>query len=745
MRLDKPADRRIDVSTLQAALRAQNWPLAVQLGEALTLAQPTHGLLWALLGEAWMGLGKFDEAAAAYENASHFMPNHPGVWLNWGSCLERLGQTAQAAACYAAALRLNPTLASVHYNLGSLQERLGDATRALVCYQAAMQHDPAFAPAFFNAARLCQQSGDVHRAMQLCDQSIGLAPTLLDARALKARLFLQMNRPAEALVLLEQAQQDGLQGLLLTIDLGQAYRRLHRSAEALEHLESALRQEPDNILVQGELALTLQAMGRIAEARQAYDPLAKQGFPGPQVRRALLLSNIMGTADDVRAERAQFEAEIEYLIASGIRLTDPAAEVGQTAFFLHYHGQNDRQALSRLAHLYLTACPALAYIAPHIQGKEASTADVKAAPKAKPRVGFFCQYFVPHVVTVYFGHIINSLARRNALDIWLISGNDINQGVYDAFEGRTLKVPHELPQAREQVAALQLDILIYLDIGTEPVGTFLAYSRLAHVQCALVGMPVTTGIPAIDWFVSSTLVEPPDAAGHYSERLLLLSRVLFYFTKPALPALFRDRAMLGLPTEVHIYVVPVKLHKIHPDFDALLDQILLQDPQGIALFFKDDADPDWRFQFGRRLDKTLSQGPRQRIRFAQWLSEDDLIQVVHNADVVLDPLHFGMGATGRLIFAIGTPVVTLRGPYMRARVCASMCDLLGLADCVASSSTEYVAKALHFAHDAQARQAVFDAMHRNAAALYENEAIIPEFEQALLQLARAAPRAATAP
>ena len=181
--------------------------------------------------------------------------------------------------------------------------------------------------------------------------------------------------------------------------------------------------------------------------------------------------------------------------------------------------------------------------------------------------------------------------------------------------------------------------------------------------------------------------------------------------------------MLGLPVDAHIYVVPVKLHKIHPDFDALLDQILLRDPLGIALFFKDDADPDWRFQFGRRLDKTLSPGPRKQIRFAQWLTEDDLIQVVHNSDVVLDPLHFGMGATGRLIFAIGTPVVTLRGPLMRARVCASMCDLLDLDECVTNSGTEYVDRALHFARDAVARQNVFDKMHRNAAALYENDSV----------------------
>jgi protein O-GlcNAc transferase len=716
------------LSTLQSAVRAQDWLLAVAQGEALTQQAPHQGLGWALLGEAWMGRGNFNNAAKAFENAARLMPSHPGVWLNWGSCFEQTGQTTQALDCYTRALQLNPQLASAHYNMGTLNERLGEARDAMTSYEACVQHDPSFAPAYFNAARLYQHWGEIPKAMTLCDQAISLAPNLLEARALKARLFLQMNRPAEALALLEQVQQNGLRGVLLDINLGQAYLRLHRSAEALVHLQAALSQEPANDFALSELALTLQSMGRIAEARQAYDALTYTGNTGLLVRRALLLSPIMGTLADVRAERQQFETQVEHLIESGVQLIDAATEVGQTAFFLHYQGLNDRQAMSRLADFYLAACPSLAYVAPHIDSGEPY--------RAKPRVGFFCQTFVPHVVTIYFGHIINSLACRNTLEVWLISGNDINQEVYNSFDGRTLKVPHELPAARELIATLGLDILIYLDIGTEPVGTFLAYSRLARVQCALVGMPVTTGIPAIDWFVSSTLVEPSDAADHYSERLLLLSRVLFYFTKPTLPSKFRDRNMLGLPIAVPIYVVPVKLHKIHPDFDALLDQILLQDPTAIALFFKDDADPDWRFQFGRRLDKTLSPGPRKQIRFAQWLSEEDLIQVVRNSDVVLDPLHFGMGATGRLIFAVGTPVVTLRGQYMRARVCASMCDLLGLGDCVATSGDDYIQKALHFARDGAARQSVFDRMHGNAAALYEVDAIVPEFEQALLALAQ---------
>ena len=49
---------------------------------------------------------------------------------------------------------------------------------------------------------------------------------------------------------------------------------------------------------------------------------------------------------------------------------------------------------------------------------------------------------------------------------------------------------------------------------------FLAFARLAPVQIVSFGHPETTGINTIDYFLSSTLLEP-DNKKKYSERLIL--------------------------------------------------------------------------------------------------------------------------------------------------------------------------------------------------------------------------------
>lgn len=68
----------------------------------------------------------------------------------------------------------------------------------------------------------------------------------------------------------------------------------------------------------------------------------------------------------------------------------------------------------------------------------------------------------------------------------------------------------------------QLDVLLYPEVGIDPVCAQLAALRLAPVQAMAWGHPQTSGLPTIDVFLSNELMEPPDGAGHYTEQLLPL-------------------------------------------------------------------------------------------------------------------------------------------------------------------------------------------------------------------------------
>ena len=228
------------------------------------------------------------------------------------------------------------------------------------------------------------------------------------------------------------------------------------------------------------------------------------------------------------------------------------------------------------------------YIAPHC-------VEPRQAGRSRKRIGFFSRFIARHSVALSYSRIIEKLAADAKCEVVLISSHDPQktsvQETYPDFVGSYLRITMDLEKGREQIAALELDILVYLDIGMDPFSYFLAYSRLAHAQCVFDGHPVTTGIPAVDYYLSADLAEPSDAQEHYSERLQRFPFGAYYFEKSVIPERFKTRGELGMPENVNVYACPMVLLKIHPDFDEAITRILVLDPLARVVFFEDKSTP----------------------------------------------------------------------------------------------------------------------------------------------------------
>ena len=125
-----------------------------------------------------------------------------------------------------------------------------------------------------------------------------------------------------------------------------------------------------------------------------------------------------------------------------------------------------------------------------------------------------------------------------------------------------------LPEAIRQIRAAACDLIYYWEVGSDAMNYFLPFARLAPVQCTGWASTITSGVPAVDYFLSSELIETPGSESSIRRgsgnrrRSSYASRVC----RPSPPASAAD---FGLPDDRRLYVCFQNPLKIHPDTDAL--------------------------------------------------------------------------------------------------------------------------------------------------------------------------------
>jgi protein O-GlcNAc transferase len=292
---------------------------------------------------------------------------------------------------------------------------------------------------------------------------------------------------------------------------------------------------------------------------------------------------------------------------------------------------------------------------------------------------------------------------------------------------RFLGLPKRLDQALQVVAQADFDILHYWEVGTDAMNYFLPFCRLAPVQCATWGWPVTTGIPAMDYFLSCEALETPDADSHYTEKLIRFKKLPTYYYRPPVPELLEKIEAYGLPNDVPIYLVAQNLRKVHPDFDEIVKGILKKDKEGVVVFIKDkQANITGLLQ--ARLKKACGANA-DRIVFLERMEEQKYLNLAALAEVILDTLYYTGGAnTAFDAFATGTPYVTLPSEYHRGRFGLAAYRQIGVEEAIATDVSDYIEKAVKIANDANYRNDLSQRIKANADKVFEDIEAVRELE-----------------
>lgn len=647
-----------------------------------------------LLGLARHQQGAHVDALDCIRRALPALGNSPEARFNMALIQSAAGAHADAVETLLGLIAEDHDGRQVRNALGvalKAQGRLKDAIEVLECLEAEM---PDFAGAPYNLGNVYLAAGRTRDAVAAFDRAAKVAPGNPEIRINLAAALQALGETHQAHSILtnlaETAPNADVLNNLAIVQRQEGARHLAR-----ETLERALELSPGHADAAYNLGALHADLNDVAAARKSYAnaALARPGFLKADWAAALALPQIYGSdAERADARRSWLDGLARITTAPVSEADLPAAFSAITEmapFALAYQGEDDRNAMSRWGDM---VCDIARRALPDL------AAPPRAPERAKKRIGFVSAHFRAHTVERLFGGWLTGL-DRSRFEVFMIStsgpGDARTRALASAVDGHVI-VPMGTAELARSVFALACDVLVYPDIGMDPRTQVLAALPLARRQAMSWGHPVTSGLSSMNAFLSAASMEPDGGDAHYRERLVRLPGLSVHVARPADPP--------GEPHR-HAFLCAQSLFKIAPSQDALFAAIAAD--TGAVISFVAHPIPEVTRAFRDRIGAAFKRAgldPSEALRFVPPCGRDEFLRHLKGAHIVLDTTDWSGGNTSLEAFAMGTPVVTLPGRFMRGRHTYGMLKQMGLDALIAADRDAYVriACALHRDRDAHA-------------------------------------------
>jgi tetratricopeptide (TPR) repeat protein len=444
-------------------------------------------------------------------------------------------------------------------------------------------------------------------------------------------------------------------------------------------------------------------------------------------------------ADTLHADDAAMRAWVErYLqaLAAFEALGDPPPQAHAAVaaafslcnnFYVHY-------ALEDTLPIQRRAGALLARLVDAIDGPAAVP---PRPPRARPRVLFASSFLYQHSVGKLFERVLTGLDRTTLEVRVLACGTSA-----DALTARIAAGADALLRVRRDPAAIRRcildeapDVLVWLDIGMDPMLAWVATQRLAPVQCALWGHPVTTGFARIDWFLTADAMERPGGEADYGERVFRLPGLGCRFAAPAEAPPPPRGADADAPP---VYGLPQMIFKLTPVHDGVLARIAAALP-GARFDLVPGASAQSRGRLHARIERAFAAAglsTQGRVTMHPGLDRAQWFALLGGLDVNLDPIGWSGGVTSLEMLWFEIPTVTLPGRSMRSRHALGMLRLLELdRRLVARDLDDYLRIAVELGRSADLRAELRGLIGERKHRLYDDPAVSAALQSFLLDVA----------
>ena len=316
-------------------------------------------------------------------------------------------------------------------------------------------------------------------------------------------------------------------------------------------------------------------------------------------------------------------------------------------------------------------------------------------PERCVRVGFVSGDLRSHAVANFIEPVLTHLFHSERLSLSAYYNHTIEDATTERLRQH---VSHwrSIAGLSDEAVAHQIrkdgiDILIDL-AGHTAKNRLLTFARKpAPVQASWVGYPGTTGLRAMDYYLSDRYLLPPGQLDdQFVEALAYLPASVPFLPFAKSPAI---GALPALSNGYLTFGTFNRLAKLNPSVIALWSEILRALPDAIMVFGgmpKGDYSSliDW---FGR-------EGiTRDRLRFHLRGDMASYLTLHHKIDICLDAFPYGGGTTTYHAVWMGVPTLTVAGHMTASRIGAGILGRIGLDEFIAHDAKDFVQRGVSWA------------------------------------------------
>ena len=610
---------------------------------------------------------------------------------------------------------------------------LGNVAKAIEALSSMVEKEDCPAEVFLLLAKAYEKIGQVSFSIDVLRKGVARGFQDLGIKGNLAFYLGKKGQWTEAVEIYQSLLAEYGESEQLWNQLGSALEAISSYEKAQNAFLKALDIDPLFLDARMNLAHVYHKDGQIEKAQEQYSDLACY-FPNSFFAKWGMGASfpvVYESTEEIAEYRKKWKECLEDLL--NLDPTNEFYEEGlkvfltKTNFYLHYQAKNDKELqelYGKLLHKVVGHC------FPQFIHKKT----LGNCTSRRMRVGFVSSYFCTHSIYKTHGAWITRLNNEQFETFVFYLGEKkdeaseaIRQGAKHYFTGS--QDPEFWMQT---IQDQELDVLIYPDIGMHPLTQVLAATRLAPVQCVSHGHPVTTGLPTIDYCLSSDLMEPNHGQEHYTESLVRLPDLASVYPEPVFEGRRREHCEDGRA----VYVNLQSLFKLLPEHDCVYPMIAKACSHA-RFHFIDDLSEKWSERFRKRLEKNFQEYGLKMTdycRFSPYLSEQDFRNLILSADVVLDNLAWSGFNTCIEALSLNKPVITKSGDSCRTKHSDGVLKLIGMEELVTDSLEEFVDKAVRLGTDklywTEMQERIMHEKHK----MFAGKRFIKELEAFLLGL-----------